>query len=214
MLTPPTAWLNQAVAAPRQVHGGNLVRASWLSRLSRVEKEGAARVEADGVLLDAEVVKARVSTADCAAVALFGDSLGLLMHVSRKTLVYGLFDNAISYLPPRDINAVYVGPHICEFHFSFEREAPDLRRFRIRYPKAVHFHQHRLHVSLRAALDEVWRDWGIHPQRVTWDGRCTFEHEDLPSYRRALTQGLPTHSLPALWTVVWREPASAASTSR
>lgn len=197
----------KTIVAPRQVHGGNIARASWLTPLFRGGDAGAAQpaAEADGVVLDALTVKARISTADCAAVALLGDTLGVLLHVSRKTLIHGLFENAFSYLTPQDVSYVYVGPHICEFHFSFEREAADLKQFRIRFPQAVHFHQQRLHLSLRAALERVFRDHEIHQRRVTWDGRCTFEHEDLPSYRRLLAQGLPVHSLPALWTVVWRE---------
>lgn len=196
LLTSSAAEAKQPLLVPRQAHGGNIARAAELATRS---------LEADGVFIEEPNFTVGVSTADCAPVALLGDRQGLLLHVSRKTLTHGLLENAFSYLAPSQVNYVYVGPHICEYHFSFEREEADLKRFRVRFPQAVHFHQRRLHLSLRTAIESVLREWDIHPRRVAWDGRCTFEHEDLPSYRRLLSMGLSVHSLPSLHTIAWRE---------
>ncbi len=195
-LATPPANLPANLAEPQQVHGGSIVTAAALA---------SGRLAADGVVLEAAGEIASVSTADCAAVAFIGDQRGLLLHISRKTLIYGLVENAFSYITPADINTVYVGPHICEYHFAFEREEAELKRFRIRYPRAVHFHQGKLHLSLRTAITGVLHEWDIDQRRVTWDGRCTFEHAELPSYRRSLADGAYKRPLSALRTVMWRE---------
>lgn len=182
--------------APRQEHSGTIIRAADL-----VQQE----LTADGVVLESVGEVGSVSTADCAAVAILSERRAILLHVSRKSLIHGLLENAFSYMAPSSVDRVWVGPHICEYHLSFEREEPDLKRFRVRYPEAVHFHQGKLHISLRAALESVWSEWDIHPQRVNWDGRCTWEHDDLPSYRRSLAKGKYTKPLTGLRTVMWRD---------
>lgn len=178
-----------------QVHGGNIADTGALS-------DGS--VDADGVLIKDTSTAALIRTADCAPVAVTTEATALLLHISRKTVIHGLFDNLLTYVEPTDITHVHVGPHICEYHFRFDEEGPDLRRLRYRYPEAVHFHKGMIHVSLRKIIDHTRKEMGIHEERVTYDGRCTYEHEDLPSYRRMFDQGQPKSSLEYLRTVVWK----------
>ena len=105
------------------------------------------------------------------------------LHVSRKSIVNGLMDNVMSFINPTEVNHVYVGPHICEYHFSFDEEDHMVRKFRRRFPEAIHFHKGLLYLSLKKALLHFFEEWQINKERVTFDGRCTFEMLDLPSYR-------------------------------
>lgn len=158
-----------------QIHGGSIAKAEDLQH---------AALSADGVVVAGVSQMIGVKTADCLPLVIVGGNIGLALHISRKTLVRGLLDNATTFLSPSEIDHVYIGPHICEYHFGFEEEGDMLRRFRYRYPQAVHFHRGKLYVSLRKALNEVFSTWGVHTDKITADGRCTYEHSDLPSLRR------------------------------
>jgi len=184
--------LPDGCAAVRQVHGGSIVPAH----------SALPEMPADGVFVG-DTSAAAVATADCMPLVMVSATAAVVLHVSRKTLIHGLLENAFSYIPPREIDHIFAGPHICEYHFSFEREGAELKRFREVYPRAVHFHGGRLHVSLRASLEHVLQERGIHPQRVVFDGRCTYEQLTLPSYRRWQDTG-KSGELEHLWTVVKR----------
>jgi copper oxidase (laccase) domain-containing protein len=183
---------------PEQIHGGTIVKAQDLAR---------GRLAADGVLVSTPGTLVAIGTADCAPTVITTAEHALVLHVSRKTLIRGLLDNALTYVAPADISRVYVGPHICEYHFGFEEEGELLKRFRYRYPAAVHFHKGVEYLSLRKALRGILAEWGVDTHRVIEDGRCTFEHPTLPSYRRHRAAGL-VEPPQGLRTVVWRPAAS------
>ncbi len=180
------------VLLPRQVHGGNVAEADSLA---------GRQLKADGVLVKEGGPPAGVETADCAAAVITSDKAALVLHISRKTLIHGLLDNAAFFIAPRDINHVYVGPHICEYHFDFSEESWELRMFRYRYAEAVHFHQGKLYLSLRKALAQIFTVWQVHPDRITEDGRCTYEQLYFPSRRRWREEG-SQNQLPLLQTTV------------
>lgn len=186
--------LSAPVLAPQQIHGGTIVGADDLRR---------GEIAADGVMVAANGVMVAVETADCVPVVLLSDQRALVLHASRKTLIRGLFDNALTYVNPADISRIYLGPHICEYHFGFEEEGALVKQFRYRYPEAVHLHKGIEYLSLRKALRGIFAQWDVHPKRIHEDGRCTFEHPTLPSYRRAIASGLPGAGQ-GLLTVVWR----------
>lgn len=165
----------------KQIHGGNIARAEQV-----VPKE----TEADGILLGSEVgAIAGIRTADCAPVVIMTETKAVALHVSRKTLVNGLMDNVLNYLEPKEIDYIYVGPHICEYHFSFIREEYMIRRFRLRFGRATHWHHGSIYLSLKTALQYFFQDWEVHPKKIYYDGRCTYEMLTLPSYRRELDTG-------------------------
>ena len=180
-------------AAPvKQIHGGNIVPI-----------DAAAVTWADGIVLDRAGVRAAIATADCAPVVITSGELALVLHASRKSLVRGLLDNATTYIDPVQIDHIYVGPHISEYRFSFTEEERLLQRFRERYPQAIHFHKGKMYVSLRKALRQIFHEWGVHEQKVQFDGRCTYDTAYLPSYRRWLDGG-KLGELGRLWTIVGR----------
>lgn len=191
----PEASLPGPVLFPDQIHGGNIVE---------VEKLAQGKMSADGVVLKRDSVAGGVQTADCAPVVMVSDDAAVVLHISRKTLVRGLLANAATYVAPDDINHIFIGPHICEYHFSFEEEDKLLRQLRYQYPKAVHFHKGKLYLSMRRALRSVFDEWQIHPDKIIEDGRCTFEQLQMPSYRRWLEEGREGE-LTTLKTVVWRQ---------
>jgi len=191
----PEISLPELVLFPDQIHGGNIVEVEMLAQ---------GKMSADGVVLKGDSVAGGVQTADCAPVVIVSDNAAVVLHISRKALVRGLLANAATYVAPDDINHVFIGPHICEYHFSFEEEDKLLRQLRYQYPKAVHFHKGKLYLSMRRALKGVFDEWQIHPDKIIEDGRCTYEQLQMPSYRRWL-EGGREGKLTMLKTVVWRQ---------
>ncbi len=189
--------LSGAVVLLRQIHGGNIWK---IEKKAEIKKQ----VEADGILVEDEGVVAGIATADCAPVVMVSGERVMVLHVSRKTLVRGLLENVTTYFEPKDIEHVYVGPHICQAHFKFEEERLLLRRFRYIYPEAAHFHRGFIHLSLKDAIMAQMRLWQVHPDKVEFDGRCTYEEPGLSSYRRWLDEGKPGE-LGQMHTVVWRK---------
>lgn len=164
-----------------QVHGGNIVKA---------EQAITDETEADGIFLTRESgIIAGIKTADCAPVVIMTENKALALHVSRKTIVNGLLDNVMTYLEPKEIDYVYVGPHICEFHNSFAREEFMLRRFRLRFGQATHWHRGIIYISLKTAFQYFFNEWEIHPNKIHYDGRCTYEMMALPSAKRDIESG-------------------------
>lgn len=171
----------EKILTVKQVHGGNIARAEQV-----VPKE----TEADGILITTESgIIAGISTADCAPVAIMTENKAVVLHVSHKTLVNGQLDNVLNYLEPKEIDYIYVGPHICEYHLSFSREEYMLRRFRLRFGRATHWHHGSIYLSLKIALQYFFTDWDIHPNKIYYDGRCTYEMLMLPSDRRRSDTG-------------------------
>ena len=159
----------------KQVHSGNIVKSNHLQ---------LSEVEADGIVLSSEATdRIGIYTADCMPVVIMTDKVAIALHVSRKSIVNGLMDNAMSFILPTEVNYVYVGSHICEYHFSFDEEDYMIRKFRYRFPEAVHFHKGLMYLSLKKALLHFFDEWQINKERVNYDGRCTYEMLDLPSYR-------------------------------
>jgi len=160
------------ILRPRQIHGGNITRQT--------------DAEADGIISTG--TRVGIATADCLPLVLAGADMALALHVSRKSIIHGLLDNVLTYIEPQNIDYAFLGPHICEYHFSFEEEGEMLRQFCSRFPDAVHFHKGKMYVSLRKAVHHFLRAWNIHPDRISEDGRCTYELDSLPSYRRWLKE--------------------------
>lgn len=184
------------VLTAKQMHGGNIVKSKRLE---------AGEIEADGIVLGLDTTsRIGIYTADCMPVTIMTDSVAIGLHVSRKSIVNGLLDNVMSFIAPVDVNYIYVGPHICEFHFSFNEEDYMIRRFRYRFPEAVHFHKGLMYLSLKKALLHFLDDWQINKERITYDGRCTYEMLDLPSYRQWKQAG-EVDELGRILTVVERQ---------
>lgn len=162
----------------KQVHGANIVRAQ--DAVSRP-------VEADGIFITTPQTNVGIKTADCMPLGLVGKEGILLLHVSRKTLVAGLLDNVSKFLHPKYISRIYIGPHICADHFSFEWEGQEVTQFKEKFSDAVTEKEGVLYVSLRDAVQQYLTAWNVDAD-IQEDGRCTFEDNTLPSYKRWLAE--------------------------
>lgn len=176
-------------------HGSHIIRESDI-------REG--RLAGDGVFLETRNTCAGVRTADCLPLAIVTADVGLLLHVSRKTLIADLLEAVPRLLPIEQISAVYLGPHICQKHFVFEWEGPELARFRERFPHAVRNDAGKLYLSLVEAVSSYLKRWNIPERIVRRDSRCTVETSEIPSYRRWRI-GHPTEEgFPEMVTVLCR----------
>lgn len=161
----------------RQVHGSTIISA-----------DGSG--PADGIFITNPNNEVGIKTADCMPLVLLGEGSALALHVSRKTLVAGILDQVPKYIQPNEIKKIYIGPHICAEHFTFEWEGQGIANFRRQFPQAVTKKDGVLHLSLLKAVRQYFNSWGIAPT-MEEDGRCTFEDQGLPSYKRWLLQGKP-----------------------
>jgi copper oxidase (laccase) domain-containing protein len=173
----------EGVLKGKQTHGGHIARV--------VELLGG-EIEADGVFAKAAtlaegrgITGIGIATADCLPLVLLAQDAALVLHVSRKTLINGLMDNVDRFLDPQEITHVFIGPHICSEHFTFEWEGPEITRFVERFPEAAEQDDQGIwSLSTREAIRGYLEKWSVAESQVTEDDRCTYEASELPSYRR------------------------------
>ena len=177
-------------------HGGHIARS--------VELRGARKdAQADGVYVKLATLREwrdfngiGVSTADCLPLVLLTEKEALGLHVSRKTLINGLLDNVSSFIDPVDVTNVYIGPHICPEHFTFEWEGAEITRFAEKFPDAAEQDEAGIwSLSTRDAVQHYLDEWKIDESLIEEDTRCTLEASELASYRRdgkPLTRQLAT----------------------
>jgi copper oxidase (laccase) domain-containing protein len=178
----------------KQVHGGRIVSVECLKN-----KE----CEADGIVSDvSDGVVVGVVTADCVPVVIATDKRVVVLHVSRKTLIRGLLENVRNIISFKDIESVFIGPHICENHFSFENKGEEIQEFIDRYPMAREKRDGKVYLSMRQALQVFFDKWGVKNEKIIEDGRCTYESDQLSSYKR-WREGESVEKLPLIRTIVW-----------
>jgi copper oxidase (laccase) domain-containing protein len=171
------------VVRVKQGHGSTIVGASEVKN---------SEILADGISASADFEEPfMILTADCLPLVVVTDKAACALHVSRKTLILGLLEGVPQFMKPPDITGVYIGPHVCAEHFVFETVGPEIAAFQKRWPLACTATEDGLHLSLVKAVAEYLGAWGVTPERLTSDPRCTFETPDLPSYRRALRDQQP-----------------------
>ncbi len=168
--------MKENVLFAKQVHGGNIVDVVCL-KIGECEADGVVLSKTDGVVVG-------VVTADCAPVVVVTDTKAVVLHVSRKTLIRGLLDNVKKCIDVTEIKYIYIGPHICEKHFCFEREGEEIQEFIRLYPNVVERRGGKIYLSMRKALQVYFNEWEVSDDRITEDGRCTFEDDKLPSYKQ------------------------------
>ena len=174
----------RGVLQPVQVHGSEIVRAADLVGQSR---------EADGVFLtgsDSTRSTIAIRTADCLPLLLLGESQALALHISRKTLLAGLLDQVPTVFDLSELREVYLGPHICQEHFSFKCQGDLIIQFYKKYPWAVIQEGGLIRLSLREAVGDYLSDWKHSYTEIYDNTSCTYHAALLPSYRRALEQGV------------------------
>ena len=126
--------------------------------------------------------------ADCVPVALVDSeaSVVAVVHIGWKGLMANVIDSALSAVKDSggvlDRTSAVIGPSICGK--CYEVSADLARHITAVHPAAA---VDERHVDLAQAVQSAFADNGVQVQRIAG---CTYESEELFSYRRA--QGQPT----------------------
>lgn len=164
----------------KQTHDNNIV---WINKLSSlVEGDGVAVKRKDNLM-------GSVITSDCLPLVLLTSKVAMVLHVSRKTLIRGLLERVDNFIDVASISDVFIGPHICAQHFVFKWVGSEIQEFKTMFPQAVFSKEDGNHLSIREAVQSYLKKWGVQNNSITEDERCTYEDEQLPSYRRLFEEG-------------------------
>ncbi|HLC49704.1 MAG TPA: polyphenol oxidase family protein [Candidatus Andersenbacteria bacterium] len=188
-------FLNENVIFPRLLHGGEITSATICI---------SGETVADGIEVSQAHVKVGVGTADCMPLVILSPKKGLVLHVSRKSLINGLLEKASRIVAPHEITRVFIGPSICSKHFTFNHEGEEITTFKKLFPEAVK-EKDTIHLSLSKAVQTYFDVWGVSEKSIFRDERCTFEDHTLSSYRRWLTSEKKGSRSVETATVIWRE---------
>lgn len=164
------------VSLARQVHGNMIVHATSCEH-AVIQADGVTGTQFDGAF--------GVHTADCLPLVVITDTQAAVLHISRHTLVAGILDTLTELLGKEPIRTAYIGQHICENCFVFEEKGEGIAQFEKLFPYAVKHNSSGTHLSLRSVILHYLKDI----PSITEDSRCTFETQELPSYRRWRKEG-------------------------
>lgn len=172
----------QGVVLSKQVHGRRIATAESLQHTDR---------EADGIEMKKNSPAAAIYTADCLPLVIAGETTALALHVSRKSVVAGLLDEAAINLP-ENIQGAYLGPYICAKHLIMEWLGDEVHELIRRWPEAVIKNQ-AWHISLEKIVRQYLTEWGVPEDKIQKDGRCTYETLELASRKRLGSAPLQSH---------------------
>lgn len=165
----------------QQVHGNRVCVVDSTTKEKTV-------LNCDGLVTSDKDVTLEARTADCLPIS-FRDKNGkviALIHAGWRGLKEEIIKNAInilnekfSILPTNTI--VQVGPHICQRHYEVNNDVSRYFKNETRIVNGKQF------LSLKDVALRQLLGLGILTENITFDDRCTFEDESLPSYRRNKT---------------------------
>lgn len=141
----------------------------------------------DAVITKDKDIALGLTVADCLPVVVFNPANNsiALVHCGWRNLENGLIKKSINILVKgksenRKLIA-YIGPHICQKHYEIKTDV--YLKF-TKYKKAIKKTGKKIFLDLgeiaKAQLIEV----GVKEKNITIDGICTFESNDLFSFRR------------------------------
>lgn len=186
------------VLLPKQVHGPDICRVTDLQR--------GKNVTADAVVTDG-TSPAVIRTADCLPLVLVNDSCAAVLHISRMSSIRGLLDAVPDYIDIESLIAAWIGPHICDQHFVFEYEGPEITLFVKKYPFAIARRGGKVHLDLSSVVSAQLHAWGLSPASVIHTEVCTYE-SNLPSWKRWQEEKGPITPFPEFVTVVEKQSDS------
>lgn len=166
------------IGKPGDPHSSNIVTDSDMKRVGG----------SDGIVLGSDGFPGAINTADCIPLVIVADKQAALIHISRKTLIAGILDNLEEVFDVSEIKKVFIGPCICERHFVFDWQGDEIIEFKKKYPKAVTEKNGKTYLSLLKALQYYFEEWGVGGDLIEKDSRCTYEDEELRSYRRHIVR--------------------------
>ena len=180
-----------------QTHGANVVRIS--SPVDQINNQGPLPV-ADAQWTDVIGIGLAILTADCVPVVIAdpdGHGVGIA-HCGWRGAASGVLESLVAAMECRSkrLNA-WLGPGICKRCYEV---GPDvLERLDVRISKRVIEavpKQERWWLDLPRYLEMLLRQLGV--QRIFRSTNCTYEDQNLYSYRRDKVTG-------RVATLVWRE---------
>lgn len=190
------------VVVTQQYHEGQLCSVDEATRGNRC----------DGVVIGRRDAGAGIQTADCLPLVIITLQYAYALHISRKTLLTPLVPRVLTHLGTHVITGIFIGPHICGEHLVYEYEGEEIAAFKKAFPNAYKGVPEGTALSLRAALDGLLKPVITQTTPVTVDDRCTYEDNQLPSYRRWLENGKPGELL-ELFTMVSAWPPRGQHTA-
>lgn len=177
------------------------------------QKHGATIVEADNVESDttpADGIIVReggepggVYTADCLPLVLVAERFAVALHVSRKSLVVGILESAREVFKGEKPTHIFIGPHACVEHLTYEYNGDEIKALRQKFPQAVLTRNGLTYISIEEVVLSFLKNWFFDIPDIMQDGRCTVENPDLFSWRRHSAEGKPFETLGRIKTVVY-----------
>lgn len=168
----PTQYMNQ-------VHG---------NRVAVIEEVTDEIPTADALITGIPGITLAVMVADCIPLLLTSKYSVAAVHVGRKGLVNRVAEKSIEILreiSDQEITAT-IGPAICGKCYEVSQDIFD-EVVKNHPATASQTHSGTPALDLVAGLISDLHDLGI--EKITNQTRCTFEHEDLFSYRRSAVTG-------------------------
>ncbi|MEX1997094.1 MAG: polyphenol oxidase family protein [Candidatus Andersenbacteria bacterium] len=158
----------------RQVHG---------AKIATIKSYSVMRPVADGAWIPTTNVVVGILSADCLPLILASPMGVLALHVSRKSLIVEQLERVVQFLPPTTITGVFIGPHICAQHFTFQNLGEEIEKFHQLFPYAWE-QTDCVRISLQKVVMHYLKQWQVAPKIIFSDPRCTYENVSLYSYRR------------------------------
>ncbi|MEX1112693.1 MAG: laccase domain-containing protein [Candidatus Andersenbacteria bacterium] len=157
---------------PPGTHTGNIIAAA----------DSTPPHAAGGFAITSQEIAA-VRTADCLPLVVASDTQGVIVHISRKSLVNTILEHIAEHVPATEARYAWLGPHICGNHFGFEYEGDEIIQFANMFPEATKKEGGTTYLSLRAATTQWLEQYSNNLEVVIDTKICTYESE-MPSWRR------------------------------
>jgi len=183
----------EAVAANRKVISDQFGATQYMNqvhgnRVAVIEEVTDEIPTADALITGIPGITLAVMVADCIPLILTSKYAVAAIHVGRKGLVNRVTEKSIEILreiSDQEITAT-IGPAICGKCYEVSQDIFD-EVVKSHPATASQTHSGTPALDLVAGLISDLHDLGI--EKITNQTRCTFEHEDLFSYRRSAVTG-------------------------
>lgn len=169
----------------RVVHAG----LSHGTRIVHVTAANGGQIipDTDGLITTEANVGLAITAADCLLVYVLEprSKTIALVHAGRRGLADGILVTLVRQLRTLHLRPGHlilgISPSICAEHYPVQRT--DAKSF-TSWPEACQAVGDRIHLDLRLVARRQLEVSGVPSENITIDPRCTFEHDDLFSYRR------------------------------
>lgn len=170
----------------RTVHAGLCHGAS--TAVVMATDGGKIIANTDGLITADSNVGLAMTAADCLLISVYDPTQKIigLVHAGRRGLaadvVSKFFQSWTESFPTKPSDCiVYISPSICADHYTVSEQ--DAQTF-IKWPDACQKRDDGIHLDLRRVAYQQLLSVGVQEGNININQRCTFEDENLFSYRR------------------------------